>query len=126
MRKAIYLFLTVLIVACSGDGGNSNSNVTNFNPPVWIQGIWLNINNNSAGFEFRQNEFCIITSPASVLCYEQTYSAFNDFNVYEEISNTRYFTTITIGGSEFNFEFEKISDNSITWTAVDGSVYERQ
>ena len=123
MKKLIYLFLTVLIVGCSGD---DNSNVTNFNPPVWIQGIWLNINNSSAGFEFRQNDFCLITSPVSVVCYEQTYSDFNDFNVYEEISNTRYFTIITIAGAEFNFEFEKISDNSITWTAVDGSVYERQ
>ena len=124
MKKLLYLFLTVLIVACSSEDGNSNSNVTNFNPPVWIQGIWLNTN--SAGFEFRQNDFCVITPPASVVCYEQTYSVVNDFNVYEEISNTRYFTTITIAGSEFNFEFEKISDNSITWTAVDGSVLERQ
>jgi hypothetical protein len=53
-------------------------------------------------------------------------SAAPDFSVYEEISETRYLARFTNGGSEFTYEFDKISDDLISWVAADDSLYERQ
>ena len=126
--KKLLLLSALFIFACSNDDSNSSANNNTFNPPTWIQGVWLNSNilPLEAGFEFRQNDFCQVVSLAQTICIEQTYNQFPDFSVYEEISETRYFITYTISGAEYEYEFEKISDDLISWVAVDGSVYERQ
>ena len=125
--KRILILTAILVFACSSDDSNSSVNNNTFNPPTWIQGVWLKSNVQfEAGFEFRQNDFCQVLSSAQTICIEQTYNQFPDFSVYEEISETRYFITYTISGAEYEYEFEKISDDLISWVAVDGSVYERQ
>ncbi len=125
--KKLLLLSALLIFACSSDDSNSTANNNTFNPPTWIQGVWLNSNAPfETGFEFRQNDFCLIASAVQTNCIEQTYNQFPDFNVYEEISETRYFIIYTISGAEYEFEFEKISDDLISWVAADGSTYEKQ
>jgi len=127
MKKLLIILLFIpLIFACSSDDSNDNSNNNTFNPPTWIQGVWLKTNIQfEVGFEFRQNDFCQ-KSTAQTVCIEQTYNQFSDFSVYEEISETRYFIRYTISGAEYEYEFEKISDDLISWVAAVGSVYERQ
>jgi len=127
MKNFIYLFLALFILGCSSDDSNSSTNNNTFNPPTWIQGVWLNSNVQfEVGFEFRQNDFCQVVSSVQTICIEQTYNQFPDFSVYEEISDTRYFIRYIISGAEYEYEFEKVSDDLISWVAVDGSVYERQ
>jgi hypothetical protein len=122
--KKLLLLSALLIFACSSDDSNSSANNNTFNPPTWIQGIWLN--SNSAGWEFRQDDICMLSLNQTVANCLMASSAAPDFSVYEEISEMRYLARFTNGGSEFTYEFEKISDNLISWGAVDGSVYERQ
>jgi len=47
MRKAIYLFLTVLIVACSGDGGSDEGNPCDYNPTLTTSAV-ANVTETSA------------------------------------------------------------------------------
>ena len=122
--KKLLLLSALLIFACSSDDSNSSANNNTFDPPTWIQGIWLN--SNSAGWEFRQDDICMLSFNQTVADCLMANSVAPDFSVYEEISEMRYLARFTNGGSEFTYEFEKISDNLISWVAVDGSVYERQ
>ena len=124
MKKSItILMLSLLTFSCSENADESGSNNNNFNPPTWIHGTWLT--SNSQGYKFKPNDFCQVTSSLQTICYDQTYSHVNDFSVYEEISNTRYFTRITIAGAEYNFEFIKISNDIIKLNNSNVS-YERQ
>ena len=122
--KKLLLLSAILVFACSSDDSNSSVNNNTFNPPNWIQGIWLN--SNSSGWEFRQDDICLLFFNQAVADCLMANSAAPDFSVYEEISETRYLARFTNGGSEFTYEFEKISDDLISWVAADGSLYERQ
>ena len=53
MKKLMLLTFALSLFACSSDDSNSSTINYTFNPPSWIQGIWLN--SNSAGWEFRQD-----------------------------------------------------------------------
>lgn len=114
MKKIILLFSLVLLFSCSSEDNERVLLDNYYNPPNWIQGVWINPDVPTSGFEFRESDFCLITI-SNTLCYKQTYSQVDDFSVYEEISNIRYFTTTTIAGAEYNYEFEKVSENSIKW-----------
>ena len=53
--KRILILTAILVFACSSDDSNSSVNNNTFNPPTWIQGVWLKSNVQfEAGFEFRQ------------------------------------------------------------------------
>ena len=124
MKKLIYLFLTVLIVACSSDDNSSESgsNSNSFNPPTWIQGVWLNdIGNGTStlGFDFRNDNVCSV-SFGSAYCYKGIIELYADVpnintSVYEEISASRYYFVFTYGPNETTGEFEKVSDNTINY-----------
>ena len=124
MKNLIYLALTVLIVACSSnDGGStSGSNSNSFNPPTWIQGVWLNDIGNgtsSIGFDFRDDNVCSV-SFGSAYCYKGLIELYADVpnintSVYEDISASRYYFVFTYGPNEITGEFEKVSDNTINY-----------
>ena len=126
MKKLIYLFLGLLIVSCSSDDSSSSStsgsNSNSFNPPTWIQGVWLNDIGNgtsSIGFDFRDDNVCSVTF-GSAYCYKgliELYADAPNFNtsVYEEISASRYYFVFTYGPNEISEEFEKVSDNTINY-----------
>jgi hypothetical protein len=124
MKKLIYIFLGLLIVACSSDdsGSTSGSNSNSFNPPTWIQGVWLNDIGNgtsSIGFDFRDDNVCSVTF-GSAYCYKGLIELYADVpnintSVYEEISASRYYFVFTYGPNEITGEFEKVSDNTINY-----------
>ena len=126
MKKLTYLFLALLIVACSSDdssnGSTSGSNSNSFNPPTWIQGVWLNDIGNgtsSVGFDFRNDDVCSVTF-GSAYCYKALIELYADVpnintSVYEEITDSRYYFVFTYGPSEINGEFQKVSENTINY-----------
>tara|TARA_B100001093_G_scaffold309195_1_gene295000 strand:+ start:1027 stop:1443 length:417 start_codon:yes stop_codon:yes gene_type:complete len=120
--KKLLLLSAILIFGCSSADGNDNNpgNTGNsFNPPNWIQGVWLNeaIPTVALGFEFRADDICNITgsqancNKAIIELYENAPNA--QTSVYEEISNTRYFVVFSYITLEQTWEFEKISANEI-------------
>ena len=119
MKKLILLLFIPLVFTCSSDSSDDNTSGTtdnSFNPPNWIQGIWLN-ETISYGFEFRPDDICTIygaqanCNKAIIILYEDVPNI--ETNVYEEISNSRYFVVFSYGPNEFTYEFEKISANEI-------------
>ena len=125
MKKLTYLFLALIIVACSddsSDGSTSGSNSNSFNPPTWIQGVWLNDNGNgtsSIGFDFRNDDVCSVTF-GSAYCYKALIELYADVpnintSVYEEISDSRYYFVFTYGPSEIKGEFQKVSASTINY-----------
>ena len=125
MKKLTYLFLALIIVACSddsSDGSTSGSNSNSFNPPTWIQGVWLNdIGNGTStvGFDFRNDDVCSVTL-GSAYCYKALIELYADVpnintSVYEEITYSRYYFVFTYGPSEINGEFQKVSENTINY-----------
>jgi hypothetical protein len=118
--KKLLLLSVLLIFACSSsdDSNSSNSNGNSFNPPNWIQGVWMRQDIPNLGYEFRADDICTITgSQASCLkpiieLYEDVPNA--QTNVYEEISNTRYYVVFSYLTLEDTYEFEKISENEIS------------
>ena len=121
--KKLFLLSALLIFACSSDDSStSGSNSNSFNPPTWIQGVWLNVIENgisSTGFDFRDDNVCSVTF-GSAYCYKgiiELYADVPNFNtsVYEEISASRYYFVFTYGPNEITGEFEKVSENTINY-----------
>jgi hypothetical protein len=118
--KKLLLFSALLIFACSSsdDSNSSNSNGNSFNPPNWIQGVWMEQPTDIFGYEFRADDICTIIG-SQATCYAAFIELYEDVpnvqtNVYEEISNTRYYAVFSYGVSEITFDFEKISENEIS------------
>ena len=102
MRKAIYLFLTVLIVACSGDGGNESPNNNS------IIGNWqLNQVDEGAGLE-----------------------PFNEYFVWELYSDGTGFSRYREDGTgtlvSFSLIWEVTSDNILRISRDGGQDWERE
>ena len=118
--KKLLLLSVLLIFACSGDDSNDNTSGTtgnSFNPPNWIQGVWLNEANAAIGYEFRVDDICTIAG-SQAICNKATIELYENApgeqtNVYEEKSDTRYFVVFTVVNIEQTYEFEKISANQI-------------
>jgi len=124
MKKRL-LLSALFIFACSSDDNDSNTNGSDdnsFNPPTWIQGVWLNDIGgglSSIGFEFRDDDVCNVTFGGNS-CYKAIIELYDDApnwntNVYEEISDSRYYFVFTNGPSEYTHEFEKVSENTINY-----------
>ena len=120
--KKLLLLSVLLIFACSGDDSNDNTSGTtdnSFNPPNWIQGVWMGLPPiDFIGYEFRVDDLCTILNSqatcnkAIIELSENTGQGYQT-NVYEEISDTRYFVVFTAINIEQTYEFEKISENEI-------------
>ena len=118
--KKLLLLCALLIFSCSSsdDSDSSNSNGNSFNPPNWIQGVWMEQPADVFGYEFRADDICnIVGNQAS--CLKSIIELYEDVpnvqtNVYEEISNTRYYVVFSYLTLENTYEFEKISENEIS------------
>ena len=127
--KKLLILSALLIFGCSGDNSNDNNNSgttdNSFNPPNWIQGVWLSEANTLIGFEFRADDICTIIG-SQATCNKALIELYENVpgeqtNVYEEISDTRYFVVFTVVPSEQTYEFEKISANEINAIQVPNS-----
>ena len=118
MKKLLYLFLTVLIVGCSGDDSNNSNNNSSsaslITPPAWIQGLWFN--EIGIGYTFTPDDICItFNSNQQSSCYKAQIDLYQDVpnistGVEQVITNDFYSIEITIGPNIYNYDgFEKIS-----------------
>ena len=122
MKKLLLLSVLLIFACSSSDDSNDNTSGTtdnSFNPPNWIQGVWLNnlVPTYEIGYEFRTDDICTIYF-AQATCNKAIIELYEDVpsvqtNVYEEISNTRYYAVFSYGFTEITFDFEKISENEI-------------
>tara|TARA_B110000971_G_scaffold189778_1_gene200421 strand:- start:114 stop:506 length:393 start_codon:yes stop_codon:yes gene_type:complete len=115
--KKLLLLSALLIFACSSDDSDTNgSNDNSFNAPTWIQGVWMQ-DNLFFGVDFRTDDFCNVQGGNNA-CYKaliELYANTPNFNtnVYEEISESRYYFVFTWGPNEYVHEYEKLSENTI-------------
>ena len=124
--KKLLLLSALLIFACSSNDDSYTTNKS-INPPSWIQGIWaLNFFDGSAPniyVEFRTDDFCQGQFVIGATCWKAQGTYFDNFSVYEEVSNIRYFVIMTYAAGEQTFEFDKVSDTSLTFN---GNTYVKQ
>lgn len=117
MKKLLFLFSALLFMSCSGDD-DSSSNDTSINPPSWIQGVWLRESGSGIGFEFTKDDFCQVINTIKTCnkaSIDMWINAPNvEVNVYEEISDDRYFLEITQHTITIEYEFIKISSTRIS------------
>ena len=125
MKKLLFLFSALLFISCSGDD-DSSSNDTSIDPPSWIQGVWLyedtlelGIEN---GFEFTKDDFCSVTGTTK-MCNKASFDLMIntpnvEVNVYEEISDDRYFLELTYYNLTVEYEFFKVSSTRISHSDV--------
>ena len=122
MKKLLFLFMlpALLFISCSGDD-DSSSNDTSINPPSWIQGVWLREDylelGVESGFEFTKDDFCTVMNTIKT-CNKVSIDNFKNIpnggaNVYEEISDDRYFLEITQYTTTIEYEFIKVSSTII-------------
>ena len=121
MKKLIFLFSALLFISCSGDD-DSSSNDTSINPPSWIQGVWLAEDSLElgveSGYEFTKDDFCTVMNTIKT-CNKASIDAFKNIpnggaNVYEEISDDRYFLELTHYTTTIEYEFIKVSSTIIS------------
>ncbi len=129
MKNLIYLFLTVLIVACSDDDRIINDTdcyagyqITQIKPPCWIMGVWHNDNPDldfTNGFVFIPNNFGIISRDNTYWFVDIAMSN----GVTESLSDSFYYILIIVynGGLYTYDRFEKISATQISLT-TDGTI----
>jgi hypothetical protein len=118
--KKLFLLSVLFIFACSSDSDSDNrpTNGNSFNPPNWIQGVWKEQPADYFSYEFRADDICnILGNQAS--CFKAIIELYEDVpnvqtNIYEEISNTRYYVVFSYLTVENTYEFEKISENEIS------------
>ena len=132
MKKVFLLFSLFLMLSCSTSDDSTNSSNSDFNPPAWIQGNWGQEGAGSSGvvFSFTANDFCMITQSFKQCQQElvnQMRQPGNAVTVTETISATAYTAEIKyFAGQSVIYSFRKLSNTSIEWTAVTGSVLIKQ
>ena len=140
MKKLLYIFLTVLIVGCSGDDSNNSNNNSSsaslITPPAWIQGVWFN--EYGQGYTFAPDDMCIsFSSNQQSSCYKAQIDLYVDVpnistGVEQIITNDFYSIEITIGPSVYNYDgFEKISATEFRYAPTgnetdDFAIYTKQ
>ena len=128
MKKLLFLFSALLFISCSGDD-DSSSNDTSINPPSWIQGVWLSEYylelGLERGYEFTKDDFCEVMNTIKT-CNKASIDNFKNIpnggaNVYEEISDDRYFLELTHYTITTEYEFIKVSSTRIK--GIDSDVH---
>ena len=116
MKKLLFLFTALLFISCSGDD-DSSSNDTSIDPPSWIQGVWMREDLEVFGYEFTKDDICSVsfnTKTCQKASIDMWINAPNvEVNVYEEISDDRYFIEITYFNYTSQLEFIKVSSTRI-------------
>ena len=121
------------MLSCSNSDDNTTSSNSDFHPPVWIQGNWELEGAGSSGvlFSFTANDFCMTTMGLTKQCQQefvnQVRQPGNAVTVTETITATTYTAEIKYyAGQSIIYSFRKLSNTSIEWTSVPGSVFIKQ
>ena len=121
MKKLLFLFTVLLFISCSGDD-DSSSNDTSINPPSWIQDVWMREDLEGFGYEFTKDDICSVlynTKSCNKASIDMWINAPNvEVNVYEEISDDRYFLELTYYNLTVEYEFFKVSSTRISHSDV--------
>ena len=133
MKKISILLLLILACSCSNSDDNSDSSKSDFHPPTWIQGNWSQESSISTGgiFSFSENDFCMTNLGIAKQCQQEFVNMYRKYGnvvtVKETITTTTYTAEIEyFAGQSIIYSFRKLSNNSIEWTAVPGSIFIKQ
>lgn len=134
MKKLLFLFSLFLMLSCSNSDDNINSSNSDFHPPAWIQGTWNQEGSNGSSgvlFSFSVNDFCLTTMGVAKQCQQEYVNQIKKINtavtVTETITATTYIAEIKyFAGQSVIYSFKKLSNTSIEWTSVPGSVFIKQ
>ena len=112
MKKLIYLFLTVLIVACSGDDGNNNN--SNDGGNVSIEGKWNFLSGTDCGNPV-ETSACNLEDYFLLNNGNGTFYNFNNENnegsIPCQIVSTTNFTYVSVPNTNtYNFIFDGVLD----------------
>ena len=134
MKKVLLLCSLFLMLSCSNSDDNSSN--SDFHPPAWIQGNWLqqgSIGTSGVLFSFSANDFCITSMGITKQCQQEFVNQVrqpgnvNAVTVTETITSTTYTAEIKyFAGQSLIYSFKKLSNNTIEWTTVPGSVFVKQ
>lgn len=121
------------MLSCSNSDDNSNSSKSDFHPPAWIQGNWIQEGSEGTSgvtFSFTKNDFCN-TTLSFKQCQQEFVNLYRqpgyDVKVIETITDTKYTAEIKyFAGQSVIYSFRKLSNNSIQWTAAPGAVFIKQ
>lgn len=125
MKNITPSLLIVVCVAiffsCSSSDDDTNSRF--FNPPNWIQGTWLHIDNDVivGGYQFTSDNFISILGDNQLRTnfkelLEIQANAGGNTNVIETITDNEYSFTIDQEVQSQSFSFYKVSENEIEST----------
>ena len=121
------------MLSCSNTGANSDSINSDFHPPAWIQGNWIQAASGTSGtmFSFTANDFCVTNMGVARQCQQEYVNQIRQpgisVTVSETITATTYIAEIKYyAGQTVIYSFKKLSNTSIQWTAVTGSVFIKQ
>ena len=132
MKKLLYVFTALFLFSCSSNSDDNNSSNSDFHPPAWIQGTWIQEEEGatstsySTGFKFSKNDLCTL-----ILTTEQCQQGLIDLirkggqtaTVNETISNSSYTAKINYyGGQSVTYSFNKISNTKIEWLSGAGVI----
>ena len=119
----LILTTTLLLLNCSNtvswDGYVEPSNYTYFSPPIWIQGVWSNNENQYYTYKFTNNDFIINYDPSAGygVSYNERINILgtNNLNATEQITSTSYSITILhLKTNTTIYTFNLISENEIS------------
>ena len=119
MKKLIYIFLTVLIVACSSDDSNDNNSIS-INPD--LVGTWSGIITDTGGSTAEQITTLNSDATGSVSNLWDDGETFSSALVWSSTSSTVTFTT-TVDNETESSEYElSNNNNTVVLTRSNGIV----
>ncbi len=134
MKKVFLLCSLFLMLSCSKSDDNTSSSNSDFHPPAWIQGNWIqegSIGTSGVLFSFSANDFCFTNLGIVKQCQQELVNQMrqsgNAVSVTETITATTYTAEIKYyAGQSVIYSFRKLTTTSIEWTSASGSVFIKQ
>jgi hypothetical protein len=133
MKKALLLCSLFFLVSCSNSDDTTNGSNSDFHPPTWIQGNWglEGAGSSEVLFSFTANDFCMTNMGIAKQCQQEFVNKYrqpgNAVTVTETITATAYTAEIKyFAGQSIIYSFRKLSNTSIEWTSVPGSVFNKR
>lgn len=122
------------MLSCSNSDDNTNSTNSDFHPPVWIQGNWIQegtVGTSGVAFSFSGNDFCFTNMGIAKQCQQEYVNQMRQPGNAVTVTETNTATTYTaeikyFAGQSVIYSFRKLANNKIEWTAVAGSVFIKQ
>ena len=121
MKKLLYLFLTVLIVACSGDDSNNNSNNGS---NLSINGKWNYVSQTDCGEIYQYDDDCdlegyLLLENGDGMAFDyDDYDEENGTSIPCQIVNNEEFTYISVPNTN---TYDFITDNGVFVGTVNGN-----